>query len=280
MSRNHILWFALPIISGAFLFCAPSCRKTPAPCPPPVVTDTTQFVQEVKDSLTLIVKSRCNVKTLDILVYGGAPLLSLESCTRCEARADSLRVELKDSLPKTIVVLGNMPGELNPYAVEHLDALDRLEMSLNDDDPAAPFLSGKTIWTGGRCEVELLPLLCCVVIESVTNLNDDYTVLENPRVWLSGINTRAALMQTTGFRADEPAEGKAVRLPCDIGLYTQYPGTKLWCYPLDLPDAQSVQLMVEYGKRSPDGEYALHRTAFDLGPIFRASEVVKNLNLK
>ena len=38
--------------------------------------------------------------------------------------------------------------------------------------------------------------------------------------------------------------------------------------------------MVEYGKRSPDGEYALYRTAFDLGPIFRASEVVKNLNLK
>ena len=87
-------------------------------------------------------------------------------------------------------------------------------------------------------------------------------------------------MQTTGFRADEPAEGKAVRLPCDIGLYTQYPGTKLWCYPLDLPDSQSAQLMVEYGKRSPDGEYALYRTAFDLGPIFRASEVVKNLNLK
>lgn len=280
MSRNHILWFALPIISGALLFCAPSCRKTPAPCPPPVVTDTTQLVQEVKDSLTLIVKSRCNVRTLDILVYGGAPLLSLESCTRCEARADSLRVEIKDSLPKTIVVLGNMPGELNPYAVEHLDALDRLEMSLNDDDPATPFLSGKTAWSGGDCEVELLPLLCCVVIESVTNLNDDYTVLENPRVWLSGINTRAALMQTTGFRADEPAEGKAVRLPCDIGLYTQYPGTKLWCYPLDLPDGQSAQLVVEYGKRSPDGEYALQRAAFDLGPIFRASEVVKNLNLK
>lgn len=280
MLRKHILRIALPIISGALLFCVPSCRKTPAPCPPPLVTDTTQLVQEVKDSLTLIVKSRCNVRTLDILVYGGAPLLRLESCTRCEARADSLRVELKDTLPKTIVVLGNMPGEINPYAVDHFDALDRLEMSLNDDDPAAPFLSGKAVWSGGECEVQLLPLLCCIVIESITNMNDDYTLLENPRVWLSGINTRAALMQTTGFRTAEPADGKAVRLPYDIGLYTQYPGTKLWCYPLDLPDSQSAQLVVEYGKRSPDGEYALYRTEFDLGPIFRASEVVKNLNLK
>lgn len=280
MLRKHILRIALPIISGALLFCVPSCRKTPAPYPPPLVTDTTQLVQEVKDSLTLIVKSRCNVRTLDILVYGGAPLLRLESSTRCEAWADSLRLELKDSLPKTVVVLGNMPGQLNPAAIEHYDSLEKLEMSLWDDNSELPFLSGVSRWQGGDVEVELTPLLCCVIIESVTNLNDDYTLLENPRVWLSGINTRAALMQTTGFRADEPAEGKAVRLPCDIGLYTQYPGTKLWCYPLDLPDSQSAQLVVEYGKRSPDGEYALYRTAFDLGPIFRASEVVKNLNLK
>ncbi|MGM9792554.1 MAG: hypothetical protein ACI3Y4_09190 [Candidatus Cryptobacteroides sp.] len=262
------------------MFCAPSCRKTTAQGPAPVDTDTAQLIQEVKDSLTLTVKSRCKVKTLDILVYGGAPLLSLESCTRCEGELDPLSIELKDTLPKTVVVLGNMPGELNPYAVVHFDALERLEMNLGDDDPGAPFLSGKTEWSGGCCEVELMPLLCCVVIESVTNMNDDYTLLENPRVWLSGINTRAALMQTTGFRASETAEGKAVRLPCDIGLYTQYPGTRLWCYPLDLTDGQGAQLMVEFGKRSPDGEYVICRTAFDLGPVFRASEVVKNLNLK
>lgn len=280
MLRKHILRIALPIISGALLFCVPSCRKTPAPCPPPVVTDTTQIIQEVKDSLTLIVKSRCNVRTLDILVYGGAPLLRLESCTRYEARADSLRVELKDTLPKTIVVLGNMPGEINPYAVDHFDALDRLEMSLWDDDPGAPFLSGKAVWSGGECEVQLLPLLCCIVIESITNMNDDYTLLENPRVWLSGINTRAPLMQTTGFRADEPAEGKAVKLPYDIGLYTQYPGTRLWCYPCDLTDGQFATLVVEYSKRNSQGELSLYQTEFELGPIFRGSELVKNLYLE
>ena len=280
MLRKHILRFALPIISGALLFCAPSCRKTPPPCQPPLDTDTTETQTGVKDSLTLKVKNRYNVKTLDILVYGGAPLLSLESISRIQDQFDTIRVELNDTLPKTIVVLGNMPGQLNPAAIEHYDSLEKLEMSLWDDKPELPFLSGVSRWQGGKVEVELTPLLCCVIIESVTNLNDDYTLLENPRVWLSGINTRAALMQTTGFRAAEPADGKAVRLPYDIGLYTQYPGTHLWCYPCDLTDGQSVSLVVEYCKRNSQGELSLYQTEFELGPIFRGSKLVKNLYLK
>lgn len=280
MLRKHILRFALPTISGALLFCAPSCRKTPPPSQPPLDTDTTETPSGVKDSLTLKVKNRYNVKTLDILVYGGAPLLSLESMTRIEDRFDTIRVELKDTLPKTIVVLGNMPGKLNPAAIEHYDSLEKLEMSLWDDNPELPFLSGVSRWQGGDVGLELTPLLCCVIIESVTNLNDDYTLLENPRVWLSGINTRAALMQTTGFRTAEPAEGKAVRLPYDIGLYTQYPGIRLWCYPCDLTDGHSATLVVEYCKRNSQGELSLYQTEFELGPIFRGSELVKNLYLE
>ena len=280
MLRKHILRIALPIISGALLFCVPSCRKTPPPCQPPLDTDTTETQTGVKDSLTLKVKNRYNVKTLDILVYGGAPLLSLESISRIQDQFDTIRVELKDTLPKTIVVLGNMPGQLNPAAIEHYDSLEKLEMSLWDDNPELPFLSGVSRWQGGYVEVELSPLLCCVIIESVTNLNDDYTLLENPRVWLSGINTRAALMQTTGFRTAEPTDGKAVRLPYDIGLYTQYPGTRLWCYPCDLTDGHSGILVVEYCKRNSQGELSLYQTEFELGPIFRGSELVKNLYLE
>ena len=280
MLRKHILRFALPIISGALLFCAPSCRKTSPPSQPPLDTDTTETLAGVKDSLTLKVKNSYNVKTLDILVYGGAPLLSLESISRIQDQFDTIRVELNDTLPKTIVVLGNMPGQLNPAAIEHYDSLEKLEMSLWDDKPELPFLSGVSRWQGGDVGVELTPLLCCVIIESVTNLNDDYTLLENPRVWLSGINTRAALMQTTGFRTAEPADGKAVRLPYDIGLYTQYPGTRLWCYPCDLTDGQSASLVVEYCKRNSQGELSLYQTEFELGPIFRGSELVKNLYLE
>lgn len=216
---------------------------------------STEDVHEVQDSLTvkdtiyghLSIKPDKAIRNLDILVYGGSPLLTLES--HMTSDQTELELELKDSLPKTIAVLANMPGKLNDEAFRHYDSLEQLEMRLEDDNPDCPFMSGTaSLEAGGIGAVQLTPLLCCVLIQSVTNMNDGDVLLENPRARLSGISTRAPLMKPYGFTIQDPGETGAIKLPCDVGLYTQYPNTRLYCYPSDMPGTEAPRLILEYTK--------------------------------
>ena len=280
MSRIAILWKALPIFAGALLFCVPSCHKTPAPGKVTPDTDSIPTIQNVRDSLTVKVKSRGKILTLDLLVYGGAPLLSLESCHRFTG--DSLCIALKDSLSKTLVVLGNMPGQINQAAIQHFDSLQGLEMSLWDDNPQYPFMSGIAEHKGGSAELELeiQALMSCVLIRSITNLNDDYTLLENISFRLSGMNAKAQLMRWSGFSCSEPVEGQKSPKTFDVGLYTLYPELRLWCYPCDQASATPQLLVVEYCKQNAEGDLQVRQVALETGPIARNSELAMDIYLK
>ena len=76
------------------------------------------------------------------------------------------------------------------------------------------------------------PLLCQVVVSSISNTMDGYELVESPRVRLTGISCYASVMQEEDFRPTEIAEyGEWADLPYDIGMFTQNPGTTLFCYP-------------------------------------------------
>jgi hypothetical protein len=96
----------------------------------------------------------------------------------------------------------------------------------------------------GQCEVAsgtgrqltLSPLLARIKLGEISNSMSGYVRLENPRIRLDNMNAWAELLRTNGFRPSELIEKPPSKpLPYDIGIFSQTPGTELYCYPNDSP---------------------------------------------
>lgn len=138
----------------------------------------------------------------------------------------------------TVVAIANCPFEINNAAVSKLESIELLRMDFKYDDPDHPVMSGCcTVCEGGCSDLVLRPLMSKVVLTSVSNNMDGYRRLEDPRVYLGDTNPSAELLRNDGFRPDsQETEESRVALPCDVGIFTQYPGTELFCYPNDYTD--------------------------------------------
>ncbi|MBR1870128.1 MAG: hypothetical protein IJ799_08725 [Bacteroidales bacterium] len=175
---------------------------------------------------------------------------------------------------KEAVLIANCPYAFNLAAVPNLDALEQLRFSFSEDNPQAPLMSAVLNFeAGGTAKAVLQPLMCRVVIESVSNMMSGYRRLEDPSAFLSGMNPEAELLRSGGFAAIMPqTDTVRAALPCDIGIFTQYPGTELFCYPNDPGDASPASpptLLHLEGACGGD----FRRLSFALPPLHRGCTV-------
>lgn len=179
------------------------------------------------------------ISHVDVLVYDADGLGKLVSLSRMTYSGSPLEVKCAGGVVD-IVVIANLAGRLNAAALDRFDTAELLTADFHDDDPSHRVASGSCrVEAEGGCEVEigLLPLMSCVTLASVTNTMPGYVRLEDPRVWITGLNPAAEIMRQDGFRPGETiADGDPLPLPYDVGFYTQYPGLHLWCYPNDTPE--------------------------------------------
>ena len=253
----------LPLLAGACRIIG--SQETPDPPPPepePVVKQDSTIYRNI-----LTVDAPCPVRSLDIFVYRTDGLKDL--VVYLHADADSATVSLTDTLPKMVAVVANARGKFNPQGLNHYDSLGELRARLEDDTPGAPLMSG--IGQLGR-PVRLTPLLCTVELISVTSYYDGDVLAENPRVWLENVNGEADIFRDQGFAVRDARASKKVALPSDIGLYTQYPRTRLYCYPNDLPNPNAgnpaTELVLEY-----EIEGVTRNCRYTLHPIFRGETI-------
>ena len=263
----------LPLLAGACRSIG--CQEKPDPPPPeplPVVTQDSTLWRSV-----LRFEGPFPVTRTDIFIYRPDGLKDLTDYLRTEGATAELC--LRDSLPRTIAVAANARGTFNTAGLKHFDSLGGIICRLADEDPTAPLMSGIFSFIPGRDTVySLTPLLCTVELISVTNHFDGDVLAENPRVWLENVNSQAALFKEQGFTVVDPFNSKRVRLPCDIGLYTQYPGIKLYCYPNDLPNPTTGNPATEFVLQCEiAGETRTYRRS--LHPLFRGETVLLDVEI-
>ena len=193
--------------------------------------------EAVPDSMTVTVSADYPIRHTDFFIYRDIPTKPLESHLRAAGRVAKLPSSIGD---RTIVAIANCPREFRLEALGNFDSAERLVMYYRDEDPEHPLLSAVANTGEDGLHMELTPLLCQVLVVSVDNCTGE--ILQNPQVCLKGINARAEMLRSDGFRPAEtvdfpdevshPAMMRAA-LPCDVGIYAQYPGIRLFCYPND-----------------------------------------------
>lgn len=209
---------------------------------------------QVKDTLHVRVSARHPIKTLDIFVYRDRPTKPLETHVRVEGSAvPGIPSESGDRI---VAAVANSPAEFNLEALRSFDSIELLSMDYRDENPAAPVMSGTLASDANEVELALVPLLCPILLVSVENCLD--MLAENVSVTLRQVNSRAEIFRSDGFRptetVDTPEEAAhpemmKARLPCDVGLFVQYPGITLYGYPNDCSAVLGIpqtELVLDY----------------------------------
>lgn len=175
----------------------------------------------------------------DLFIYSKGGTGKLLSYTHYDSIGETLTFELEEDCGAcTGVLITNCPFRFNLNALDRLDSMQKLSYRLKDEDPKRPLCSGCFDLSGDPLErVDLQPLMCRVILESISNGLDRYRLLESPAIWLNGASSSARVLQTEDFRPENnEEEAEKEYLEYDIGFYTQHPGTALYCYPNDTPE--------------------------------------------
>lgn len=141
-----------------------------------------------------------------------------------------------------VMAVANAPGVFSPSALMHPDSWRGLEMELRYEKPRQAIMRAVgriSVAESSECVLALEPLLCAVQIASIGQNYEGDTMVENPRFYIENCCTRAELFKDEGFYCLDPQCTELAYLPYDIGLYTQYPGTTIYCYPNDMPPGVS-----------------------------------------
>lgn len=174
---------------------------------------------------------------------------------------DSLHVNIKKDIDYTIVAVANIRGEFNDRALQHYDAWESFVINLSTEDPKFPIMGAIKKFSAndvGQGEIELTALLCTIELRSITQLISDEALIENPRVHLSMRSTKARLLSSENIVPCEQKDSETIFLPTDIGVYTQYPGIKLYAYPNEVAStttAPATELVLEYEINGTTKEY-------------------------
>lgn len=210
----------------------------------PEIPDTCLTATPDSVLIEIAVESRignAEIRSLDIFLFEGSGTRQLLYFSRLDAgRKATAPVDTPGD--KTVAVIANFPFLFKPESVGTLDNLETLSLDFISDSPDWPVMTGEMSFSPdctGVC-VRIQPVMSEIVLESVTNLMDGYRRLEDPYAFLSVTNPSAELFRTVGFCISEASQDSLrVFLPCDIGLFTQYPSTRLYCYPNDQPPSAS-----------------------------------------
>lgn len=181
---------------------------------------------------------------------------------------------------KKIYALANGFGEYNEMALWHHDNFKELVMDIRDERPGYPFMSGVLDIPkeyGDTLEVGLKALSSEIRIRSVSNLAQDYSLLEAPRIYIRNSYCRARPYSDYNASSGEYIEGERVFLSQDIGIYSLYPDIRLYTYPDDIPVSElcpASELVIEYEK-----EGRIYERSWSLYPLERNSLVILDLDI-
>ena len=219
----------------------PSCvRPSTDPLPSDEVwlqTDSSRFSVffRISDNTADSVR---HVSRLNLFVYDADGLRRL-LLHRCYDFLPDSAVFYCNATGVSVVAVADSPREFNVSALERYDSIELLTYDFEDDSPGRPVMSGqKDIASGGSGTVVLTPLLARVMAGELSNKLRGYVCLEDPRIYLENMNASAELLRTAGFNPSETVPSPPVRrLPYDIGIFSQSPGTELFCYPNDAEES-------------------------------------------
>lgn len=178
------------------------------------------------------------VHRLDLLLYSADDMKGLRHKRVYEHLPDSIIIYgPKEDL--IAVAVANSAEPLFSNAPPRYDAAEELSCDFSSDSPNSPLMSGTLkLEAGEGGTVPISPLMSRVMLGMITNTMKNYVRLEDPRVYLENVNSAAEILRTGGFRPSELiAATDRVQLPYDIGVFSQSPGTELFCYPNDSPAA-------------------------------------------
>ena len=207
------------------------------------VEDISVKVDSCAFAISLEIKSEMSdtvpqIRCLDLLIYDEGDMGSLESWTHFESLPDSISV-MGAKRVKTAVAIANSPRSFSRRAIERFDSIELLSYAFDEDSPEAPVMSGTCSLIPDRPgQLRLVPLMSRVQLGEISNTMKGYARLEEPRVYLDNMNASAELLRSVGFRPSEYIEvTEKTKLPYDIGIFSQRPGTELYCYPNETPEA-------------------------------------------
>lgn len=191
------------------------------------------------DSVPTIIKistAADSIRRFDLFFFGTDGVEALGGHLSLNSLPDSVSLLAPDE-DLYVVGVANSPFDFNLAALSKYDSMALLSYDFADDDPEFPIMAAACT-TSLRCgSLVLAPLLCKVMLSSISSTLDDYDLLEASKIRLHEINNSAAVLCRSGFRPSETIEdGVWAALPFDVGLYTQDPGITLYCYPNDTPE--------------------------------------------
>lgn len=204
-----------------------------------------------------------DIERLDLFIYEEGGVQQLVSHTLYDRPPGIIELDACSS-PVLFAAVANCPFEFNTEALKLYSSLESLSFNLSDDLCAKPVLTG--LATAGQSEdtfiIAIEPLRAEIRLRSVTNRYGGDSLIEEPKARLSGINTACEAFRWSGWYGSEPSDTPWQPLPCWIGLYTQYPGTTLYCYPNDAsqgPGAAFLELSYRYEGRDMTKRISLPR---------------------
>lgn len=183
-----------------------------------------------------------NLKNCDIFLYtptGTRNLLQhIHIDGLCNEFLQSLNAEIPECGEALGVCIFNCPFQFNMKAVDRMDSMEQLVFKYEDDSPSSPLCSARFEFDpDSEMTLEPKPLMSRIILESISNGLDKYRLLEEPVIYLGNAGSSARVFQEEEFRPKEViTKPGRIKLPHDIGFYTQYPETVLFCYPNDTPE--------------------------------------------
>jgi len=185
---------------------------------------------------------------LDLFIYKDQGLRPLEKHIRfC---VDSLVPEgsgrtlsYEGSVGDKLFVCIRSDGRLvwNPTALDRYEAMEQLSFRLADESPSLPYsVCFGQFQQGDSVVLKPVPLLREIRLRSISHQFEKYRRLEDPVFCLRGANASVCALQESKFQVyDHLYDTTGLRglvwdrLPCDVGLYPQYPYLSLWSYPFE-----------------------------------------------
>jgi len=224
---SHIALSLLVCINPVLLSCAFSDSGIPVGTQDLIAAEPDSVFVEVTVSSGI---GDVSVRWADVFLFSASGTRPLLFHSRFEG-AGPYRMPDSDSADGIAAVVANFPYDFIVSAIKTFDNLESVSLDFRSEDPRFPVMTGVSETLS---DVEVMPLMSCVEIVSVSNNSERYQRLEDPFAFLSRTNPSAELFREVGFCVTAPsADTLRTSLPCDIGLFTQYPGTRLFCYPND-----------------------------------------------
>lgn len=229
-----IIVYSLLVFLPAFLVL--SCKKDD-----PQASSPGGDATEKKDSAAFVIRFSAAVNTtkaLDIFIYDDEGLGTLEKHISRADMPPSLEVRLAKG-KKMIAAVANSPKKFKTSSMSRQSVLPQVIYEFKEDSRDNPIMSGSARTSGEEAEILLEPMLCTVVLKSISNTMDDYELLESPRVRLRSINAKASFFteEEEYLPTETVDKGEWSSLPYDIGYYPQEVGIELDCYPNETPES-------------------------------------------